>query len=284
LSSILKALKKIEEDAPPPQSYPSLPKPIDVGRALHSNTRKRRRWRRLLYWLLILLVGVTATVIVLRQRQFLIAEIGSVGSSPPPTAGEGATSPASQVYRAKVPTASAKPTPKPRAVTRRPRKQTQKKVAGSNDVKLQAATKPAGRRPISGSPATQPASGTRKPEAAGDSRIKPLSPKGSAPPGAAPFKKTVAPPDNRPTAPPTAVQKPVPTKPREVYDRIDNSTLNLQALAWSDDAARRMVVINGRIVHEGESVDGYQVLKIRQEDVVVDRAGKSWRLEFGLQQ
>ena len=45
-----------------------------------------------------------------------------------------------------------------------------------------------------------------------------------------------------------------------------------------------MVVINGRIVHEGESVDGYQVLKIRREDVVVDQGGKSWRLEFGLQQ
>jgi type II secretory pathway component PulC len=96
-------------------------------------------------------------------------------------------------------------------------------------------------------------------------------------------KKTVTPSINRPTAPATAAQKPVPTKPRD-YDRIDNSKLNLQALAWSDDAARRMVVINGRIVHEGESVDGYQVLKIRREDVVVDQGGKSWRLEFGLQQ
>ena len=54
-------------------------------------------------------------------------------------------------------------------------------------------------------------------------------------------------------------------------------------MAWSDDAARRMAVINGRIVHEGESVDGYQVLEIREEDVIVDAAGKSWRLEFGLQ-
>lgn len=68
------------------------------------------------------------------------------------------------------------------------------------------------------------------------------------------------------------------------YDRIDDSRLKLQALAWSDDAARRIAVINGRIVHEGESVDGYQVIKIRQEDVVVNEGGKSWRLEFGLHQ
>jgi len=45
-----------------------------------------------------------------------------------------------------------------------------------------------------------------------------------------------------------------------------------------------MAVINGRIVHEGESVDGYQVVKIREEDVILNQGGKSWRLEFGLQQ
>jgi len=55
-------------------------------------------------------------------------------------------------------------------------------------------------------------------------------------------------------------------------------------LAWSDDAVRRMAVINDRIVHEGESVDGYQVVEIRMEDVIVNAGGKSWRLEFGLRQ
>ena len=68
------------------------------------------------------------------------------------------------------------------------------------------------------------------------------------------------------------------------YDRIDDAKLKLQALAWSEDADRRMAVINGRIVHEGESVDGFQIKKIREEDVVVSQGGKSWRLEFGLQQ
>lgn len=65
---------------------------------------------------------------------------------------------------------------------------------------------------------------------------------------------------------------------------MTDSKLKLQALAWSDDAVRRMAVINGRIVHEGESVDGYQVVKIRAEDVIVNEGGKSWRLEFGLRQ
>lgn len=47
---------------------------------------------------------------------------------------------------------------------------------------------------------------------------------------------------------------------------------------------RWVAVINGRIVHEGESVDSNQVINIREEDVVVNRGGKSWRLEFRLQQ
>jgi hypothetical protein len=47
---------------------------------------------------------------------------------------------------------------------------------------------------------------------------------------------------------------------------------------------RRVAVINGRIVHEGASVDSNQVINIREEDVVVNRGGKSWRLEFRLQQ
>lgn len=63
-----------------------------------------------------------------------------------------------------------------------------------------------------------------------------------------------------------------------------DSKLKLQALAWSDDTVKRMAVINGRIVHEGESVDGYQVVEIRAEEVIVNAGGKSWRLEFGLRQ
>jgi type II secretory pathway component PulC len=92
-------------------------------------------------------------------------------------------------------------------------------------------------------------------------------------------------PRNRPQAVRPAAERPQPVrpKPRRTYDRINDDNLRLQALAWADDAARRMAVINGRIVHEGESVDGYQILKIREEDVIIQQSGKSWRLEFGLQ-
>jgi hypothetical protein len=68
------------------------------------------------------------------------------------------------------------------------------------------------------------------------------------------------------------------------YDRIDDSKLKLQALAWFNDATKRMAVINSHIVREGGTVEGYQVTEIRRQDVVINDGKKSWRLEFALKQ
>jgi hypothetical protein len=65
---------------------------------------------------------------------------------------------------------------------------------------------------------------------------------------------------------------------------IDNSQLKLQAIAWSDDAARRMAVINNQIVREGQTVDGFSINSIRKDDVIVYDGTRSWRLEFTLEQ
>ena len=72
------------------------------------------------------------------------------------------------------------------------------------------------------------------------------------------------------------------TRVARTYRRLDDSTLKLQAIAWSKDAAQRLAVINGHIVREGESVDGFLVNQIRQEDVVVNDGSTSWQLEFSL--
>jgi type II secretory pathway component PulC len=101
----------------------------------------------------------------------------------------------------------------------------------------------------------------------------------------------------RPTLPPakksiagkrSASRKPVAAAPKsrkaKTYAKLNDSKIKLQALAWSSDAARRMAVINGRIVREGESMDGYQIDQIRHEDVVVSDGRQSWSLAFRLKQ
>jgi hypothetical protein len=108
-----------------------------------------------------------------------------------------------------------------------------------------------------------------------------LTPKPTSRQKLTPSKKSIA--GKRSTA-----RKPAAAAPKKrnirTYARLNDAKIKLQALAWSSDAARRMAVINGRIVREGESMDGYQINQIRQEDVIVSDGRQSWRLEFGLKQ
>ena len=65
---------------------------------------------------------------------------------------------------------------------------------------------------------------------------------------------------------------------------MTDSKLKLQAIAWSNDATRRMAVINDQIVREGGMVDGFSVTHIRRDDVIVNDGTTSSRLEFSLKQ
>ena len=56
--------------------------------------------------------------------------------------------------------------------------------------------------------------------------------------------------------------------------------MKLQALTWSREPHKRIAVVNNRILHEGESVSGYLLITINQDDVVFDREGKTWKLSF----
>jgi len=282
LSSILKALKKIEEHSPPPHTHPSLAKTFASKQATRSNTGGRRL--KVLFLSLLLLGFAVVSVILFGQRKLIFAKIMSIASSEAPTAGEVSNTSRGNVYRAKVPTASSKPAQKPPTGTRRPKAQIKKTVSGSGDKKYQPNTKPGNRRVNSGTSPSPRSPGLRAPDARLDARVKKPLKKGLPPPDSAPAKRVTARKATRPAAPPAGAKQPAKPRSRETYDRITGSKLKLQALAWSDDVARRMAVINGRIVHEGGSVDGYQVVEIRAEDVIVNAGGKSWRLEFGLRQ
>jgi type IV secretory pathway VirB10-like protein len=286
LSSILKALKKIEENSPSPELHPSLPNPLDTNQLLDSNIKNRRRRRRLLYLFLILVLLAGTTALLFNHRQLLIAKVWSIMSSESPEAEEASNPVSVNVYKAKVPTSSVKPVTKPPAATRQPRKPIKKPVPGSADRKFQTNTKSANGRRISEPLPPQKSPRSRTTQAVADSRIKktPDLEKASASPGLQSARKPVAGKKSKPIAPVTSPKQPGLAKTQTTYRPIENDKLKLQALAWSDDAARRMAVINGRIVHEGDSVDGFQILKIREEDVIVNESGKSWSLEFGLRQ
>ncbi len=73
-------------------------------------------------------------------------------------------------------------------------------------------------------------------------------------------------------APETAPQPTAPRAPERSDPRI-----SVQAIAWSQEPAQRMAVINGNIMLEGESVEGIQVKTIEKDGIVFTEAGRWWK-------
>ncbi|MFC1887155.1 general secretion pathway protein GspB, partial [Thermodesulfobacteriota bacterium] len=63
-------------------------------------------------------------------------------------------------------------------------------------------------------------------------------------------------------------------------EQLDEARLKLDAVAWSEDPKRRIAVINGHIMREGQSIDGFVIDRIGAEEVVVREGGLLWRLVF----
>ena len=62
---------------------------------------------------------------------------------------------------------------------------------------------------------------------------------------------------------------------------LSKDTLPLQAISWSDIPSERITIIAGQILREGQNVDGYTVIEIRPEDVILEKAGKQWKVVYG---
>lgn len=102
--------------------------------------------------------------------------------------------------------------------------------------------------------------------------------------------KTSAPHDTTPAA--TASEKPealpVKTPATELereegplaIDKLAGVGIKIQAISWSDIPEKSLAVINNRVLRAGDEIEGYQITRINPDDVVLQRGGKSFRLEF----
>ena len=279
MSSILKALKRVEVQSSRSDPFFTMPKASDTKQAINSNSR--RRWFRpgLITVFLVLLVIVMAAIILLSRRQPIITKKFPTGISEKQKENPASLLGKPNIFRAKIPPGSTNLTESPPKKAPLAKNQIESTVS-AGDVKEMPAKV-----------------GSLMPEVTVDQQdSKPAATVPIPQPGTAATLKQ--PLQKRPTSKDTAASeksvtvgsvpsgKPA-TKTKNpdrtgTYDRINDANLKLQALAWFNDASKRMAVINSRIVREGGSVDGYQVTQIRREDVVVSDGKKSWRLEFGL--
>ncbi|MCM2286685.1 MAG: general secretion pathway protein GspB [Desulfobacula sp.] len=74
------------------------------------------------------------------------------------------------------------------------------------------------------------------------------------------------------------VSKPGPRE-EEIFP-LKDGMLTIQAISWAKNPSDRIAVINTKIVGEGESVQGYRILEIAQDEVIFELSGRKFRLPF----
>ena len=87
---------------------------------------------------------------------------------------------------------------------------------------------------------------------------------------------------------PATIARPSPAVPPSIpADRYANAevlpkdTLQLQAISWSDIPGDRITIIAGQILREGQAIEGYTVIAIRPDDVILAKDGRRWKLTYG---
>ena len=223
MSSILKALKKLEQETP--RYGDSQPYPVDVKRTVENQVIKKQKNYKVFLILVLAIIIVSASVFLLTRQNVSKGKKSSDGAL---------------VVR--------------KAIPARPKKETVK-IASVPDFK------------------------SRKRRAKPSNRVK----KTKNLPG---YSKVKTPASREETiqkssginrTKPKSVRSSLPFKPSGA------SGLKLQAIAWSSDSKERICVVNGRILHEGSSIDGALIFRIDKNDVSFQKEGERWKQRFGTQ-
>jgi hypothetical protein len=292
VSTILDALKKVEQDREPALSAEQL-RQLD---ALHPTTAGRQRGGRKriivsVLGLMLLLMGGTALYLYngkVRQAPSASAPdrsqavaLGSRDPKPTPAADAGKEDP----------TVSRRPLPlmaKPTQINKEPSNSIP--AASSPDTANRSRFRPPPENPKTKDAAVNHAVPTVRPT--------PLPAEPSPPPTRTmPERQGVshpldpAPTEHRsPPSPPPETgglnssqqERSTPTAPSHgVLERLTDGSLKVQAIVWSPTPQERMAVLNNQIVREGDAVDDFTVVAIGPDDVVVRKDGQMWRAIFG---
>jgi predicted secreted protein len=291
VSTILDALKRLEKETPTRDIDP-LPAAFNKSAVAVERSRKQRQ--------LILTVCLSAIImggIIFGIYHWKGTKTVNLPNSSMVVPGKGSS-------RASIPEDRHKET---LPAVQQPLNQAQRVPSASSSVAV--ATRPAETKPkgiLPGTPAKQPIPDMRPSTDKPSSVATPLSPESKAPgerlkatsfpPAAETTAKGIA---KRPSPPSTistkdnqskrssAAPKTLAAKPAAVKDpyaqaeKLTSKTLQVQAISWSERPAKRLAVIDGRILREGGGVSGYRLVEIRPEAVILEKAGKYWKVAFG---
>ncbi len=270
MSSILKALKKLESEAPDrtEDAAPSLHRAMDVRRTLHDRFRKPRLLRRFSLALTVTLVlAVGAWAYLNRQAAPILKEDHSDREiarkraekpAPPPAAAPPA--PASVVKAAP-------------GLSRPQPRETGPGASPAETPPPEPAPMPT---PLAKAPATKRIGPSEKP----------------APSAAALHDLAVQTPpaDPEPETPPSietrqsaAGQGPTAGAGDAAIDQRSDPRYHIQALVWSEAPEGRMAMVNGNIVKTGGAVGEARIVHIGENFIILEENGQKWRHPFRVQ-
>jgi hypothetical protein len=250
MSSILRALRKLENAVSETERVHSLP--IDMG-SDRTKGRQNRRLKRLSGVLggLVVLVLLFFSAAYLYGRNFiLIQKILPTWGSYPSDKQTGESKPIQKPLAAKKPEEIVRPQQKTPPKERVARK-TAAAPKASNNLPRQ--------KPTPSAPNFPPVKRTR--------------PTQTMPP------RTAKVSSNATRFPRPNTSTPAPTLP------IKSKTLNddrfkVQAIAWSEDPQQRITVINGQILREGDTFEELTIAGIQQDAVIVRKGTDNMTIEF----
>ena len=108
---------------------------------------------------------------------------------------------------------------------------------------------------------------------------KPPAQAAMAHPAANSSPKTPQPPENRSEETPQPLAIPSESGDTPILEDIG---LQIQAISWNETPSRRIAVINSRLCREGERINGFRILKINPDDIVVSKGETTGALLFKL--
>ena len=240
MSTILKALKRLETE---PSNSEDLPSMSRQTRSQWFAGRTRRRVRIL--WSLIIVLLLSVSVLGFFWNR--IPDIANLFDS---------TTEDIKIVRKII--APAKPKPLDKA------------VKTESDSKTTPPLR--NRRPAATNQKRSPVSVTAKTPIDGTSQSAPL-PVVQAPRKPANRRPSTEflPPKERPS--PESETTPSPPN-------LADPRYTLQAIAWSKNPSERLAVINGQVLREGDGIEGITVTQIGTNEVIVQKESKLWKLVF----
>jgi len=63
-------------------------------------------------------------------------------------------------------------------------------------------------------------------------------------------------------------------------EMLKDSAMKVQAISWDKSPSSRLAVVNSHVVRQGDQIEQYTVIQINQGDIILGKDAKRWKISF----